>query len=255
MSDLAESDLVKSKNVTLRDGLHVYKAGTPEEFVYRGKPITNKTSCKRHGVALTCSMWRNLDDMLRHRGVTPTLKVTYGSPDYPRLWEETGKSSETMKRYSSSSTYEQVTTHYKPSAAFKALAADWPYWHRAECNLDREQIDPSELIGETIAPPRVQAMEGANENPKFNASICDRCDETEIKLTKGQLRCLVGVTKQSAKNQGVACYENFNRVALCSLIRKGYVVASVELSVTGKPSFGIKPTHDAAMHAALSGEY
>jgi hypothetical protein len=212
MSDLAESDLVKSENVTLRDGRHVYKEGTEEEFVYRWKPITNKTSCKRHGVALTCSMWRDLDYMIRGHSL-------------------------------------------HEGAELAALIADWPYWHRAEMCLDQQQIDPDEIVGETVAPPRIPEMEGANENPKLNPVICGSCDESTIKLTKGQLHCLVGVTKACAREQGVASFDSFNRVAMCSLLRKGYVVASIELSSSGEPTFGVKPTHDAAMHAVLSGEY
>ena len=257
MSDLAESDLVKSKYVTLRDGRHVYKEGTEEEFVYRGKPITNKTSCKRHGVALTCSMWRNLDYMIRGRSLHEgkELRIYYGSPDYPKLWDSAGTEAET-RRGLHTGVWQNRTVHlYKPGAELAALIADWPYWHRAEMCLDQQQIDPDEIVGETVAPPRIPEMEGANENPKLNPVICGSCDESTIKLTKGQLRCLVGVTKACAKEQGVASFDSFNRVAMCSLLRKGYIVASIELSATGKPTFGVKPTHDAAMHAVLSGEY
>lgn len=256
MSELSESDLVKSKDVTLIDGRYVFKPGTPEEFVYQGKPITNKTSCKRHGISLSCSMWRNLDYSIRSNGLHEgkELRVSYGGPDYPKLWDAAGTETESISR-GCRLPHKRTVHLYKPGAKLAALIADWPYWHRAEMRLDNEQIDPDEVIGETIGPPRIPEMDGANENPKFNELVCSSCDDTQIKLTKGQLRCLVLITKDAAKLQGVAPYGHFNVTALRSLIRKKHVIASVEIDSAGRPSFGVKPTHDAAMHALLSGEY
>jgi len=258
MSKLSESDLVKSRNVTLVDGSYVYQAGTDNEFVYKGKPITNKTSCKRHGVALTCSMWRNLDLIARKVGDYPIEedRRRWAPMDHPKLWVLDRRETRTYERTGYSgvkTTSEYEVRVYRPVPELEALLRDWPYWHRAEMRLDNEQIDPEEIVGETIAPPRIPEMEGAAEHPKLTLEVSDSCDSTPIKLTKGQLNCLIAIVKTCNKNQGVAYYDHFNRVALRALIRKKLVVTSAEIDETGNPLFGILPTQDAAMHAMLHG--